>query len=281
VKPYPGCAYIDTTVDAAREIARCLGPRARDARALIEVRASALTILMDRLSHEHEDRARLRSTNVNFNIPINVAIALLDGDLGAMAVSDVALAARREEVLAIADRVTLVHDWDMTLDFMGDLERTIGLSRVLGGIPVRAFARAARRMAGRLGVRAEGGSAGLLASARGLSVARMARLAALLRAALRRGGPRGLEGVDMAKVGLAFAARVTVRTAEGEAVTAERTIPSGAARAGDIEAVAVAKWRREAAALGERRVEEVLSLARSLESAGPRALLDAATAPAP
>jgi 2-methylcitrate dehydratase PrpD len=71
IKPYPGCAYIDTTIDALRDLLAESGPLPVESIASVEVSASMLTMEMDRLSHEHEDRAHLSPVNVNFNIPIN------------------------------------------------------------------------------------------------------------------------------------------------------------------------------------------------------------------
>ena len=79
-KRYPGCAYIDTTLDALFEIlAELSGPsRAASSRPTtshrVSVEANLLTVEMDNLSSEH-DRAGepLSPINVNFSIPFNVA----------------------------------------------------------------------------------------------------------------------------------------------------------------------------------------------------------------
>lgn len=284
VKPYPGCAYIDTTIDnmlALREqIAAERGAFDPGAVAAVDVEASILTIEMDRLSARHFDDVRLTPININFNIPINVAIALRAGALGATQLTEAYLDAEREAVLALAAKVSLRHDWAATFDMLNDLDRTVGAARFFAGTTRDDVGYIRLRMKrdghARLGVagkeigdvvRAAFGKGGLLRKyARGL---------------VRRGGgraPVSLAGVDFSQVRLPFRSRVTVRLADGKTYTAARDLPRGAAAAGDLHAVAREKFVRELGLrLAPGAVEAAWAALQTFESTGPRAFLSAVT----
>ena len=84
-KKYPGCAYIDTTMDALfmvlREFEHSHGRTLRPEEVRgIEVEASLLSVEMDNLSAEHVgEHEPLSPVNINFSIPFNVALGVLAG----------------------------------------------------------------------------------------------------------------------------------------------------------------------------------------------------------
>ena len=79
-KPYPGCAYIDTFVDALLEITERERPEP-DRIDRIEIAASVLTLGMDALSQPHLRGPESDPVTLNFSVPYNAAVALIDGEL--------------------------------------------------------------------------------------------------------------------------------------------------------------------------------------------------------
>src|SRR5439155_538592 len=80
VKPYPGCAYLDTTVDALLELGP---PPAEDVREVV-VEASLLTHEMDRMSRPYASVSGAgvpTPVTINFSVPWNVAVTLVAGEL--------------------------------------------------------------------------------------------------------------------------------------------------------------------------------------------------------
>jgi hypothetical protein len=121
VKDYPGCAYIDTTVDALLEM-QLPDPDAIDR---IDVHAGLLTCGMDRMSEPYQGGVPTPVT-INFSIPWNVAIVLLAKRLTPDEVNSGWLNENAAELRRIAARVHLHHDWDETL---------LGLKRMTGLLP--------------------------------------------------------------------------------------------------------------------------------------------------
>ncbi|HZD66276.1 MAG TPA: MmgE/PrpD family protein [Acidimicrobiales bacterium] len=112
VKPYPGCAYVDTTLDALLSLD--LPPAAEVGRVVVD--ASALACEMDSWSGEypvHPDQAPTPVT-VNFSVAWNVAIALLAGAVSPSQLRGDWLGANRGRLTDLARRVHLRHDWDLT-----------------------------------------------------------------------------------------------------------------------------------------------------------------------
>jgi 2-methylcitrate dehydratase PrpD len=110
-KPYPGCAYIDSFVDAVLEIAEHHRPEPRHVDR-IEIAASALTVGMDALSRPHLRGPESDPVTLNFSVPYNAAVALIDAELTPHQLSRGRIGDRR--VWDLASRVTLRHDPEWT-----------------------------------------------------------------------------------------------------------------------------------------------------------------------
>jgi 2-methylcitrate dehydratase PrpD len=110
-KPYPGCAYIDSFVDALLEIAERHGPVPEEVEG-IEIAASILTVGMDALSRPHLRGPESDPVTLNFSVPYNAAVALLDRELTPRQLTRERIADPRAWDLAA--RVTLRHDGEWT-----------------------------------------------------------------------------------------------------------------------------------------------------------------------
>jgi 2-methylcitrate dehydratase PrpD len=150
-KIYPGCAYIDTTVDAVlklREQYRDENGRELDPDEVSEVlvEATVLTVEMDNLSKTGGAFDPLNPVSINFSIPGNVAIALSKGRLTADDLSKKALEENAEAITSISKKVRLKHDWSLTLRFLEAMDRALKLQKVVGEFKLTKLAGMRRRM---------------------------------------------------------------------------------------------------------------------------------------
>ncbi|HVM39677.1 MAG TPA: MmgE/PrpD family protein [Acidimicrobiia bacterium] len=238
IKPYPGCAYIDTTVDALLDLG--LGAVDADDVESVTVDAGMLTCGMDHLSGPYAAVEPPTPVTVTFSIPWNAAIVLVAGRLTEAETSAEWLRANAADLAAVRSRVTLRHDAELTTRSAAAFGRLIPGPVLAKDVGARRLLSAARR------VRAEHptglGAADLLGL---LRTGRSGRAA--LRAA--RGGtwwdPAALDGFQVT-----FPARVTVRTRDGSEHTAEADVPRGGA--GNRETSPIDAARAKLAASGPR-----------------------------
>ncbi|MGZ3418753.1 MAG: MmgE/PrpD family protein [Polyangiales bacterium] len=202
VKPYPGCAYIDTTIDALLS----LDLPAPDAIESIEVDASVLTCMMNAMSHCEGIPS---TVGVNFSIPWSVAAAIERRRLG----PDELRADRLPSLSALAARVRLRHDWSMTATSL----------RAFAGLGVPGF---------------RGTSARTILSALGrmrsdhpplsLELAMVPSLSSLVPDLRKAAHLPAWSPAAIADFSFTFPARVRVRTRDGRTHEARADVPRGA-----------------------------------------------------
>jgi hypothetical protein len=195
-KPVPGCAYVQAAVEAA------LRPGVAPADvASIDVDAGFLTISMERLAPPNG----LTPAGINFSTARSIAVALIAGRLTHEELDPAWLADHRAEVDEIAARVTVNHDWELTLE---TLRGTVDAGASIGDITAGAWLRIARR-ARELGM---------------VDVLDFGELRTLLRdAEARRGIGRlaarrsrdGLGGIDTEAMRLRFPCRLRIHLRSG------------------------------------------------------------------
>jgi len=150
VKPYPGCAYLDTTVDALLELGP---PAAGDVRRVV-VEASLLTYEMNRMSGPYASVSSGEvptPVTINFSVPWNVAVTLVAGELTPTEVSDDWLNAHADELRSVAQRVELEHDWSLTRLTTEAFAGLIPFGRVAGEGGLRRMGASMRRRRGGAG----------------------------------------------------------------------------------------------------------------------------------
>lgn len=276
-KKYPGCAYIDTTMDALFDVLeqyhdkhdRALG--AAEVKT-IDVTASLLSVEMDNLSAEHVDESQpLSPVNINFSIGYNVAIGILGGAHTGAQMSQEFLDANDKEIRRLSAMTKLHHDWEMTTRVAGAFDKVLGRSSVLGQLSARELVRVARGYQSELGgrkknsadfgalIRRHGGD--LLRQVRDLPK-RMSRV----RERAAGSGGADLGGVDFSKFEMTFPARITIETKSGESFTARKDVPLGVSAREDYRETVEQKFRTETAAqLGETQIENALTRLRRFE----------------
>ncbi|MBK7974451.1 MAG: MmgE/PrpD family protein [Deltaproteobacteria bacterium] len=245
-KRYPGCAYIDTTIDAVLAI---LGehrtatgsPLAVADVERVDVAASLLTVEMDNLSAEHARARGVSPVHANFSIPVSVALAILGGRLTSYELSPEYLDAHEATIRALAARVSLRHDWSATFDVAEAFDGTFGASSVAARLRPRDWLRVARGYARELGgARSHGLDLRALAKREHRSrLARLARSGRRHRAEARRSAVKpDLANVDLTHFRMAFPAAVTLITRDGRRYHARQVVPVGApGEPGRLEAV--------------------------------------------
>jgi 2-methylcitrate dehydratase PrpD len=240
-KIYPGCAYIDTTIDALLEILKKYEAEngkkltAEDIEEII-VEASRLTTEMEALSHSQLSE-RLSPININFSIPLNVAITVLAGRLTVEELTQEELDRNDKAIRELASRVKLTHDWSFTLNMISHFYRAIDLGRLLAGLSFKDFRRiisgSRAQYAGDLGLRLRELPEIWRRLPPDMKEVVKGGLWRALRSLLsrRRGRERehyDLGDYDLEKVTFPFSARVTLRTRDGQTFTAQQDIPYGA-----------------------------------------------------
>ncbi len=269
-KKYPGCAYIDTTMDALfmalREFEHTHGRRLRPGELRgVEVEASLLSVEMDNLSAEHVgEHEPLSPVNINFSIPFNVAIGVLAGRHTPAELTQEYLDEHGAQIRELASKVRLSHDWSMSLAVAEAFAGSLGRSSPLRSLGLRDLVRVAAGYQSQMGGHRKHGLGASQLLSRLPAMARRAR-------ALTKGGGRGSPGlgsVDLSRFRMAFPAQVTLETTSHERVTARQDVPFGAPGQSLYLETVRDKFRQEAARqLDPESVERALGALVELESA--------------
>lgn len=228
VKAYPGCAYVDTTIDALLG----LGPLPPDEVESVTVDAGVLTCEMDALAAPYGDAVPPTPVTVNFSIPWNVAIAVLAGQLTPTETNERWLADHYTELSRLRASVSLHHDWRLTLRTTEAMAALLPPRALLGATNGRAALGAFRQLRrDHRGLRFRPGDGlAVLQALRtsDLPGARRAARAAAVSGADRLWSPAALERFSMT-----FPARVRVRLRDGRELSGEADVPRGGAGNGD------------------------------------------------
>jgi 2-methylcitrate dehydratase PrpD len=117
-KVVPGCAYIDTAVDALSAICDAFesdnGRRPRpDDVGEIRVRCGLLTSGMEGFAQSYRTRERLEPISINFSVALSFGVMLHAGELAPSFLSRKYLDANRADIEAAAARVSMSHDAEM------------------------------------------------------------------------------------------------------------------------------------------------------------------------
>ena len=123
-KLYPGCAYVDTPVDAFGEIREAFA--AKTGRVLtsadvdrIAVEATLFTAGMEALATPYRSRELVTPIDVNFSVGLSFGVMLAAGEISGETLSHASLAKHRDEILSVADRVTVDQAAELSMDVGG------------------------------------------------------------------------------------------------------------------------------------------------------------------
>jgi 2-methylcitrate dehydratase PrpD len=134
-KTIPGCAYIDTPVEALEQIRAAFAEK--HGRALgaadvgsIRVDATQFTNGMEKMSTPHRGR-ELRATDVNFSVKLSFGVLIAADEISVETLTPEALSARTPDIMAIARKVTLKQSVPMNLKMSGLSEIGINTIRLV------------------------------------------------------------------------------------------------------------------------------------------------------
>jgi 2-methylcitrate dehydratase PrpD len=134
-KVVPGCAYVDTPVEAMQRVMTAFSDKhgralAADDVASLRVDATLFTDGMERMSSPHRTAA-LRAVDVNFSAALSLGVLVACGELSARALDDDSLSANRDAIEAVAARTSVAATEEMNARLGGLAE--IGID------PIRLF----------------------------------------------------------------------------------------------------------------------------------------------
>ncbi len=231
VKRYPGCAYVDTAVDALLE----LGPIESQEIAALEVDAGMLSCEMDAMARRHASPVGPPTpVTVTFSLPWTLAVTALAGQLTPAQTHDAWLEHHADELSRLVEAVAVHHDWRSTGATAAAMAPLLPPGPLLAGARPGRVLSALRRLRHeheplRLG---PGEALGLLRMMRAdgkNSWGEMARSAELWR-------PEALESFRMT-----FPARVRLRLSDGRVLAAAVDVPAGGAGRVDLPPALVAR----------------------------------------
>lgn len=232
VKRYPGCAYLDTLLDALDDHGAIDAVEVDE----VVVEAGVLTCGMDALSRPYAALEPPTPVTVTFSVPWNVAVWLKAGRLTPEETDEAWLAEHRDELATLTRKVRLRHDPELTARNQAAMGSVLPMGLLVRELGARRLASATRRMRGdhpragfRLGEALEMGRRAV----RDLRRARRARGGGAPRA--RWWDPEALAGLRFA-----FPARVRVRMRDGTERVAEAEVPRGGAGHPEVGPVEVA-----------------------------------------
>lgn len=247
-KVVPGCAYIDGAVDCLEEVRQAF--REKNGRNLgaedvkrIQVWGSILTVGMEMLCSMYRTREKLTTVGCNFSVPLSLAVALIAGELVPEALSGWFLDRRRDDILELADRISVDLDFALTAR-LGGLEQTgVDLAAAISGVEPQALGRLGEAMAAFSGGRERLGDASN-------------RVIPDLKDA-------SFEGFEMR-----IPARMLLETSNGDEFSAEVEVPAGAAGRPleETSRLVHEKFLRNAGRyLGAERAQDALNLVSRIE----------------
>lgn len=115
-KRYPGTSYISAGVEAAIRAGKGLKPEDITA---VRVETTFLSSTLDRLGASVIERSPMDANAVNFSLRLSIAAALCFGDLTPAGLHPETLKAEDNHIREIARRITIIHDWNQTLEMIG------------------------------------------------------------------------------------------------------------------------------------------------------------------
>ena len=142
VKPYPGCAYLDSIVDCLSE----MDPPEVDEVSAIRVRGGLLTCGMDALSRSSARSPSLTSVRANFSVGATVAIVLIAGELTPDQMRTSWLTEHEDQIRNVMGRVDLRHDWQLTRAGAASMAHLVPPRAVMRDVGRRRLMRGVARM---------------------------------------------------------------------------------------------------------------------------------------
>jgi 2-methylcitrate dehydratase PrpD len=267
-KIYPGCAYIDSAMDALFDLLETFERENRRPLRPAEVISASVrtTILGATLDHVGSSLAGdpLTPVRINFSLPHSLAVGLLAGRLTPEELEEDELQRNRQEIHALADKIEVVHDWHMTEQMLGRMAEHVPLRPLLADVKARSLFQMGEK-AGTM----EMGPRHVMRFAAFL----LSRAPGIVREALgsigKKKEPFDLGHARLDLMPMPFSAEVTLHLRGEETLSTSVDIPRGAAGRDWTETTALVhgKFRDQAIGLlGEEKVRRAIDLVERMET---------------
>lgn len=278
-KMYPGCAYIQSTIDALLEImrnfekseGRKLEPS--DIKKII-VKATILTVGMDGLTRDNIASSKISSVVVNFSIPLSAALTIIAGKLTSKELTDDFLTKHKKEILDLSKKVELSHSPSMTLNLINELGKTGVLEVLLGNINIREIIELRKNLQKGAGSQIHLDFKDFLhlfkLSSKERKVIKSLIKMITKKKIYNKNASITLEAVDFKNLKMPFSAKVKLITSEGLILESVKKVQSGASGSGknkEIFRCVINKFRQEAEEyIGKTKVEKVIEMTDNFEN---------------
>jgi 2-methylcitrate dehydratase PrpD len=236
-KPLPGCAYLQSSLEALLRLREEHGFEAGEI-AELDVEGGWLTTGMEALAAGES----LTAVRVNFSVALSAAVALTAGRLTHEELTPAWLHEHKAQLHELAGRTRLRHDWALTAETIKGTADALPLRAALSDVPGRRLMTVPRRMR-ETGMDELGVGLAELRELVGSPDARAA-IGGLFSGRERRGAGKGLAALDTSRLRLTFPARVRVRLRSGRTLEAEGREPGSCGRPiPEQRDVVTARWR--------------------------------------
>ncbi|MBW1809248.1 MAG: MmgE/PrpD family protein [Deltaproteobacteria bacterium] len=284
-KIYPGCAYLDSILDALFENMKqfeAVHNRPFEPADLVKI-----TVRTSLLSSEMNHLSTLSSgdpctpVRINFSIPYSLAMGLLKGKLGPLELAEEELDQCRQELQAMSEKIEIVHDWSLTLEMVEKISDHLPLRALLGIIDFRKILAVRNEVGRQLGTTLIPSPKDLLRIgsflwARAPGLVRQASRAAAngfgqlsLERKDKQAGEFDLAQADFENMPMPFGSEVTMQLRGNQKLTCKVDIPLGAAGRDQAETTGLVRKKfRDLASplLTEQQVERALELVSDFEN---------------
>lgn len=269
IKPFPGCAYVETPVLALQQIRDEFRKQRGDELyppdlAKIRVYASALTIGMDLWSQAELKGEQLSPILVNFSTPLSLACQLLFGEITPEILEPDLLESHREMIFEIAHEVELIHDLSLTLKVIEAVTELLPLERIIRALSFRQWCKVIRCGWERIGLNTRARrNIQRLYSRKVLKESfhfLFPQIKRLFLSPLQGFPPEPLDftNLDFSRLYLPFPARVEVILKDGTRFLAQVDHPPGASGTPSVSEISRNKWLREGEKhLSKERVHQI------------------------
>ena len=286
IKIYPGCAYLDSAIDALKKIQdrfehdRSTHLDSRDVDSVV-VRTTVLGTEMERLSQEF-DTHTLHPVLINFSLRYSMAIVLLTGSLDGAHLTGTYLHENETRIRQLADKISVVPDMGLNRFLVRTLADRAGLDTILSPLSLRDIFSIVHQAARNYHIRTwlqldnKALRRSIRAGGAGMGRVHIGGIASSIVKMIRnrphaRGKHYDLGTQDLENLVFPFASRVTVQLKDGTTYEEEQQIPRGAP--GNLECnqmrLAEEKFVHEATrVLTLNQIEESVSLIRELPPEG-------------
>ena len=281
VKLYPGCAYIDTTMDVLSKLVQQEEFNAEKVNK-VKIDANILSLQMDRIAQEFFDSSFLSPINLNFNLGINTAIFLLEKKLTPEVLTEEYLNRNRRRILKFAEKVEINHSWKHTFDVLFNVLQASNWEKFLTLISpseLRKLRSVLEEYHGSSGVNFSAFQ--ILKARKYLDREKRIFLRKVLLKAVKERFKKNnpdfsLEDIDFSRFSMPFGVDVSIELVNGDILSGSQSVPLGASYLEGFEVDVENKFRREAGSFFSKgKIEQIINEIKSFEKKSPYSLISA------